>query len=74
MLITKTRKWGNSMGVVIPKEIVEEMKLTENQDVEIELKLKENPLRKLFGAAKGKVTKSTDDILKESRKNTSKYF
>ena len=74
MIITKTRKWGSSLGIVIPKETVEEFKLKEDQDVLIEIKPKDNPLKELFGIGKGKITRSTEEILKESRKNMSKYF
>ena len=74
MLITKTRKWGNSLGVRIPKNAVKEMKLRVNQEIAIEIKPKENVLNELFGFARGKINKSTEDILKESRKNLSKHF
>ena len=74
MLITKTRRWGNSLGVRIPKDAVKEMKLRENQEIVIEIKPKENVLKELFGFAKGKINKSTEEILKEARKNLSKHF
>ena len=74
MLITKTRRWGNSLGVRIPKDAVKEMKLRENQEIAIEIKPKENVLKELFGFAKGKTNKSTEEILNEARKNLSKHF
>ena len=74
MLITKTRRWGNSLGVRIPKDAVKEMKLRENQEIAIEIKPKENVLKELFGFAKGKINKSTEEILNEARKNLSKRF
>ena len=74
MLVTKTRRWGNSLGVRIPKDFVNEMKLRENQEIVIEIKPKENVLKELFGFAKEKINKSTEDILKEARKGISKYF
>ena len=74
MIISKTRKWGSSLGVVIPKEVAKELKLRENQEVRIDIAPNENPLKELFGIGKGKITKSTEQILRESRKNTSKYF
>lgn len=72
MITTKTRKWGNSLGVRIPKEVVEEMRLKENQEVVLDIKPKENPLKELFGS--GKLSKSTEDVLKEIRGKESKYF
>ena len=32
---TKTRQWGSSLGVIIPKEIVQEEGLKENQIIRI---------------------------------------
>jgi antitoxin MazE len=34
----KIQKWGNSLGVRIPKNIIETIKLEENSEVEIEAK------------------------------------
>ena len=72
MLITKTRKWGNSLGVRIPKDAVRELKLRENQYVVIDIKPKENPLKELFGAVK--LSKPTEQLLKEIREKESKYI
>ena len=74
MIISKTRKWGSSLGVVIPKQVVKELKLRENEEVAFEITKKENPLKELFGMGKGKIKESTEEILREARKNTSKYF
>lgn len=50
MLIqVKLRKWGNSMGIVIPSEILRENSLKEGEDVIIEIKKKEG-MRKIFGS------------------------
>ncbi len=34
----KIQKWGNSLGVRIPKSVIEKMRLTENSEVEVEHK------------------------------------
>lgn len=34
----KIQKWGNSLGVRIPKAVIEKVNLTENSEVEIESK------------------------------------
>lgn len=65
MIATKIKKWGNSIGVIIPKEEANKLNLKEDQEVTIEIK-KENPLKELFGTLKFK--KSTEEILKETRK------
>ncbi len=72
MIISKTRKWGSSLGVIIPKEVVKGLKLKENQDVVIDIKPKENPLKELFGSVK--LSKPTEQILKEIRGKESKYI
>ncbi|MBI2672361.1 hypothetical protein HYX16_05490 [Candidatus Woesearchaeota archaeon] len=66
MIIAKTKKWGNSIGLIIPKEEAKKMHIGEDQEIGIEVVKKENPLRELFGALKFK--KSTEQLIKESRK------
>ena len=58
MIVGKIRKWGNSMGLLIPKEEAERMHLMENQEVAVEITKKESPLKELFGFSKGnKITR-----------------
>jgi len=45
------KKWGSSLGVVIPAELVEEEKLEEKEKVIIEVK-KISTLSDVFGSAK----------------------
>ena len=68
MTICKTKKWGSSLGIVIPKAVVDEMHLTENQDVEVELQPKTNVLKEMWGFAKKKgIKKTTEEIIRETR-------
>jgi len=60
-----TRKWGNSLGITLPKDIVDEEHLQENQRVVIEIK-KVIDLRKIKGI--GKFSKSAQKIKDEMRK------
>lgn len=60
---SKLKKWGNSFGVVIPKEAVKEGGLRPNQTVEILLFKKTTALKDTFGTFKFK--KSTDEIMRE---------
>lgn len=32
---TKTKKWGSSLGIIIPKEVVEKENLKQNQNIRI---------------------------------------
>ena len=49
------KRWGNSMGVVLPKEMVEKEELKENQRVLIEV-IKEADLTDIFGSLKRKMS------------------
>ena len=48
---TFTRKWGNSIGVVLPKEFVEKQKIKENQEIIINV-IQEADLSNIFGIIK----------------------
>lgn len=65
---TKLRAWGNSVGVILPKEVLKEEGLAVNDEVEVTLRKKSTTLKDAFGKLKefnAKSGKSTDDILKE---------
>lgn len=51
------RRWGNSLGVVLPKELVEQKHLKEEDKVIIDVVMKVD-LRRSFGALKGKTRMS----------------
>jgi len=63
----KTKKWGNSIGVVIPFKTAHKLKLRPEETVIIEITKKDNVLKDLFGALKFK--KRTERILKEVRED-----
>lgn len=69
MIAAKVKKWGNSLGVVLPKDELVKMDIKENQEVIIDISKKENPLKELFGFAKHKLKKPTEQIIKEARKD-----
>ncbi len=62
----KTKQWGNSIGVIIPKEVVNTLKIKPEETILIKVERKENPLKELFGTLKSK--KSTEQMIKEVRK------
>ena len=45
------KKWGNSMGIVLPKEIVESKNLKENDKIRLEI-VKEADLTPIWGLIK----------------------
>lgn len=49
------KKWGNSMGVVLPKELVEKEGLKEEQKILIDV-VKPANIEKLFGTLKRKMS------------------
>jgi len=52
---TKTKKWGSSLGVIIPKEIVKEERLQEGQEIRIDiLSKKKTTGADIFGKLKFK--------------------
>ena len=48
---TRLRKWGNSIGVVIPLELLKKKNLKEGEEVIIEIE-KKNDLSEIFGSLK----------------------
>ena len=66
--ISKLKAWGNSIGVILPKEELREEDLNVNDEVEVIVRKTSNPLKDTFGKLrefKPKSGKSTDEILKE---------
>ena len=64
---TKAKEWGNSIGVIIPKEAVIEEGIKPNQEITLQISTK--PITRgtdIFG--KWKFKKSTNQLIKEVRK------
>ncbi len=59
----QVKEWGNSLGIVIPKETVIQDDLKAGDTLELVFIKKTNVLREVFG--KLKLKRSTDQILKE---------
>ncbi len=69
----KTKKWGNSIGIVIPIEAVERFNIKPEEDIIIEIEKKNNVLKEMFG--KAKLKKSAKRMIKDFRKeNESKWM
>ena len=45
----KIKKWGNSMGILLPRAIIEKENLNENDEIIINV-VKKADLRKIFGS------------------------
>ena len=70
-MLTKTKKWGNSLAIIIPKKVAKELKLKLNEEINLKLEKKSNVLKELFGSIH--FSKPSEELLKEARKNTSKW-
>ncbi|HIH12296.1 TPA: AbrB/MazE/SpoVT family DNA-binding domain-containing protein [Candidatus Woesearchaeota archaeon] len=64
---TIIKKWGNSLGVVLPKELVDFQHLKENDKVTVFL-VKEADLSSSYGALKGKLKMSGQEFKNMVRK------
>ena len=62
----KIKTWGNSLGIVIPKEIVIKEDLQENDEVIVKIS-KKNTLEDFFGKGKG-IKINSQKMKDESRK------
>ncbi|HLC73698.1 MAG TPA: hypothetical protein VJH20_03610 [Candidatus Nanoarchaeia archaeon] len=62
-----TRKWGSSIGVILPKRIVDQNKIREHEEIIIELKTR--PLAgEMFGKFPRKSGKSAQELKDDARK------
>jgi antitoxin component of MazEF toxin-antitoxin module len=55
MVYVKVKKWGNSLGITLPVDIVRNTGVVENEIIEIEIRKKNEPLKKLFGTLSRKI-------------------
>ena len=62
----KTKQWGNSIGVIIPRTVVEELGIVPGEEVIVDFKKKHNVLKELFGSIRFK--RKPQEIVKEVRK------
>lgn len=53
--VVTTRKWGNSIGIALPKEMIEKEHIKPNETLIITLK-KRRTIKEIFGTAKFKKT------------------
>ena len=66
---TKVKKWGNSLGIIIPSETTEFKNIKENDKIKILIiKDSEKVLKKTFGMLKNKIKKPTQQIKDEIRR------
>ena len=59
------RKWGNSIGIIIPKEIIKQQNIEENQKIIVEFR-KKHTVKEFFGLLPG-WKKSTSELKREMK-------
>lgn len=62
---TVTRKWGNSLGIAIPREIIEKAHIKPNKELKIFIPEKNINLSKVFGTLD--IKEPTQKILEKIR-------
>lgn len=64
--LVTVKKWGNSLGIILPAHVIKEQNLKEGAELEILINQKNKTKAKdIFGILKGKLKRETDDLLKE---------
>ena len=62
----KVKKWGNSLGIIIPKNVLDNENIKEGSEIEISVRSKnKTKVKDIFGILKGKLKRDTDVVLAE---------
>lgn len=61
----KTKQWGNSIGIIIPAEVVQELAINPGEEITVEISKRHNVLKELFGTIPMK--RKTEVILRDIR-------
>ena len=69
---TIARKWGNSIGVSLPKDVVKKTNIKPNRMITVFIQDKKIDLSKAFGSLK--IKKPTQEILDEIREGEKCVF
>lgn len=60
------KKWGNSFGIILPKDIVKSQDIREGSNIEVMIQSKnKTKVKDIFGILKGKIKRDTADLLRE---------
>ena len=63
---TKVKRWGNSLGLILPKKIVDTEKIKEGSEINVMIESKDKTkVKDLFGILKGKLKRSTNQLMRE---------
>ena len=62
-----TRRWGNSIAIVIPREFVEKERIKEDQTIVLTISQERPKAGDVFGLARGRLREPTQKIKDEMR-------
>ena len=65
--IATTRKWGHSIAIVIPKDVLDKQNIHANEEVVFRVEKKRPKAGEFFGILKGKFKEPTQRIKDEMR-------
>lgn len=66
----KVKKWGNSFGIVLPRDIIDKQNIKEGTTIRINIQTKnKTKAGDIFGILKKDFKRSTEEILKEVDKD-----
>ncbi len=63
----RTKKWGNSIGIIIPSETVEKFNIKPEENISVEISKGSNVLKEMFGTMKSK--KTAKQMVDEARRD-----
>ena len=68
VVVAKARKWGNSIGVRLPADVIKKEGIKDGEEVELIVSKPRNVIKEMFGAlkGKGKLKISTDELMRET--------
>ncbi|MBN2367976.1 AbrB/MazE/SpoVT family DNA-binding domain-containing protein [Candidatus Woesearchaeota archaeon] len=65
-MLTKAKEWGNSIGIIIPSDVVKELNIKPGDELSIpKIEKQGNVLNELFGALPGLKRKDLEEYRKE---------
>ena len=63
---TRAKRWGNSLGIVLPKKIIDSQQIKEGSEIKIIIESKnKTKVKNLFGILKGKLKNDTETLMRE---------
>ena len=62
------KKWGNSIGVILPKDALDKGNIKENDTFRLLIIKEEQTPKKIFGMFKGKINQNTQELKDNMRR------